>query len=331
MIGASGILAREYLEKYPDLPTQTIARYLLNDFPDVFRTLSSARSRVRDHRHESSRLIRATPISQRTPEQKMEALKFSALPKSDYEKQKVFNIPVGNNRILVLSDIHFPYHDEEALSVALDYGLKNKANAIILNGDTIDMYQASRFIKDRRLRDIAGELEMVRNFLELLKTEFSCPIYFKIGNHEDRYENYLRVNAPELIGIDDFRLENILRFGEYGVQLINSKQLIKAGNLNILHGHEFGQSVFSPVNAARGLYTRAKASTIIGHHHQTSEHSEKDLADNVVTTWSIGCLCGLSPEYLPFNKWNHGFGFVTTEKNGDFEFRNLRIINGKAQ
>lgn len=326
---SSGIVTREYLEKYPKLPSLTIAKLIVKENPTLFSNVESARSSVRMHRGEKDKNA-SEPVSVRTKEQKEEALRFSALPKTDYEKIDVFNIPIGNNRILVLNDIHFPYHDEEALSIALNYGIENKANAIILNGDTIDMYQASRFIRDRRLRDIAGELEMTRQFLELLKNEFNCPIYFKIGNHEDRYENYLKVHAPELIGIEDFKLDNILKFGEFGVQLIKSKQLIKAGKLNVLHGHEFGQSVFSPVNAARGLYTRAKASTVIGHHHQTSEHSEKDLADNVVTTWSIGCLCGLSPEYLPFNKWNHGFGFINVEKNGDFQFRNLRIINGKA-
>jgi predicted phosphodiesterase len=327
---SSGIVTREYLEKYSELPTLTIAKLIVKENPTLFKTVEAARTSVRLHRGEKKSRKVKNPISMRSQEQKKEALRFSALPKTDYDKQEVFNVPVGNNRILVLNDIHFPYHDQEALSVALNYGIEHKANAIILNGDTIDMYQASRFIRDRRLRDIAGELEMTRQFLELLKEEFNCPIYFKIGNHEDRYENYLKVHAPELIGIDNIKLENILKFAQFGVQLIKSKQLIKAGKLNILHGHEFGQSVFSPVNAARGLYTRAKASTIIGHHHQTSEHSEKDLADNVVTTWSIGCLCGLSPEYLPFNKWNHGFGFINVEKNGDFQFRNLRIINGKA-
>ena len=329
MILSSGIVVREYLQKYPKLPTLTIAKLIVKENPTLFSNLEASRSSVRMHRGELT--TNATiPVSMRSKEEKEEARRFSALPKTDYEKIEVFNIPIGNNRILVLNDIHFPYHDEEALSIALNYGIEHKANAIILNGDTIDMYQASRFIRDRRLRDIAGELEITRQFLELLKNEFNCPIYFKIGNHEDRYENYLKVHAPELIGIDNIKLENILKFGQFGVQLIKSKQLIKAGKLNVLHGHEFGQSVFSPVNAARGLYTRAKASTVIGHHHQTSEHSEKDLADNVVTTWSIGCLCGLSPEYLPFNKWNHGFGFINVEKNGDFQFRNLRIINGKA-
>ena len=110
---------------------------------------------------------------------------------------------------------------------------------------------------------------------------------------------------------------------------IKGRQIAKAGKLHLLHGHEFGHSVFSPVNPARGLYMRAKESSIIGHHHQTSEHSEKSLSGEVVTTWSIGALCGLSPEYMPFNKWNHGFARVEVQENGNYIVHNKRIIKYK--
>lgn len=322
----------EYLNKYPKTPTQTIARMLTVDYPELFTKLSSARDLVRLYRGESIASKKMpVKIAMRTEEEKKQANGWSKLPDSDYSKIKEFNLPKGNNRVLVLSDVHFPYQDNEALSIALQYGRDNNCNAILLNGDIMDCYQASRFTKDPRMRDLAGELESVREFLELLYTEFNCPIYYKIGNHEERWENYLKTNAPALIGIEDFELQHVLRFGQFGVQLIKSKQLIRIGKLRVLHGHEFGMSVFSPVNVARGLYTRAKASSAIGHHHATSEHSEKDLDGEVVTTWSIGCLCGLSPDYLPFNRWNHGFAFVVVDDNGDYEFRNLRIIEGKVR
>ena len=73
---------------------------------------------------------------------------------------------------------------------------------------------------------------------------------------------------------------------------------------------------------------RSKESSVIGHHHKTSEHTEKSLSGDVVTTWSIGCLCGLSPEYLPFNKWNHGFAFVEVDSDRNYKVHNKRIING---
>jgi hypothetical protein len=34
---------------------------------------------------------------------------------------------------------------------------------------------------------------------------------------------------------------------------------------------------------------------------------------------------------MPYNKWNHGFAWVETEASGDFEVKNLRIIEGKVR
>lgn len=322
-------IIKDVLDKFPNATTRGIARFLISNFPLDFVDYENTRTQVRYLRGENKDKKAAELIAVRTEKQKKEAMIKFQVPDSDYKEVEPFVMPILNNRILILSDIHLPYHDERALNIALEWGKNKKPNAIILNGDTVDMYQASRYIKDRRLRDLAGELEMTREFLKQLKEEFDCPIYFKIGNHEARWENYLRSVAPELLGIADFELKNVLRFGELGVQEIKSTQVIKVGKLNVMHGHEFGHSVFSPVNAARGLYMRAKANAMIGHHHQTSEHSEKDLNGDVVTTWSIGTLAGLSPEYMPFNKWNHGFGWVDLNQDGTFEVENKRIINGK--
>ena len=256
-------------------------------------------------------------------------LKKTDLPNSDYSKVETFIIPKGQNNILILSDIHFPYQDNEALTLALNYGIENKVNAIYLNGDILDFYQCSRFTKDRRLRDMAGELEMGRNFLKMLQETFNCPIYYKIGNHEKRYEDYLMIKAPELLGIDDFKLEQLLRMREYGVTLVKDKQMAMAGKLPILHGHEWFGGFAPPVNPARGLFLKAKESCLVGHHHRTSEHTEKSLSGEVTTTWSTGCLCGLEPEYAPYNNYNHGFAHIKIDKKGNYELKNIRIINYK--
>ena len=325
-------IIKDFLQENPEIGSRTAASALIALHPQIFYKYNSVYHKIRYYRGECKGKSCASPIAVRSDEQKIEAMAWKKLlPTSDYKELDTFTFPKGSNRILIMSDVHLPYQDNEALSIAIDYGIKHGANCVFLNGDTIDMYQASRFIKDPRLRSLGGELEMTREFFASLNEAIPDPIYFKLGNHEERWENYLKVTAPELLGITDFELQHILRFGEYGVQLIKGKQKVMIGNLAVMHGHEFGNSVFSPVNPARGLFMKAKASCIIGHHHQTSEHSEKDMHGNVVTTWSTGCLCGLSPEYLPYNKWNHGFCFVEVFPSGDYEVRNLRIIDGKVR
>lgn len=318
------------IQEFPNASTMALARLLVERYPLDFDNVDQARTSVRYYRGELKYSSPVSKVGERTETQRKDMIKRKfTLPDSDYEKNEPFYIPKGQNNILILSDIHIPYQDNKALEIALNYGLENKVNAIYLNGDTIDMYQGSRFIKDRRLRDLAGELELTRQFLAELQKMFKCPIYFKIGNHEKRWEDYLRLKAPELLGIDDFKLEQILRFREFGVTLIKDRQIGYAGKLPILHGHEWFAGFAPPVNPARGLFLKSKESCIIGHHHTTSEHTEKSLSGKITTCWSTGCLSGLEPEYNPFNKYNHGFAHVRVDKNDNYTVNNIRIVDYK--
>ena len=242
----------ELIQEMPKASTMALARLLLQRNPLDFNNVEQCRTTIRRYRGENGK--NNSPVINvgvRTETEKKQFMKKTFdLPESDYEKSESFIVPKGQNNVLVLSDIHIPYQDNKALELALNYGLENKVNAIYLNGDTIDMYQGSRFIKDRRLRDLAGELEMTRQFLKTLQNTFKCPIYFKIGNHCDRWENYLRLKAPELLGIDDFKLEQILRLREYGATLVGSKQIAYVGKLAIMHGHEWIGGFAPPVNPA---------------------------------------------------------------------------------
>jgi len=107
------------------------------------------------------------------------------LPTSRESVYSAFKLPKSANDILLLSDIHVPYHNIEALTLALQYGLEHKVNTIILNGDLIDFYAISRFEKDPRKRDLANEVNTCREFLTVLRKLFPTQeIYFKCGNHD---------------------------------------------------------------------------------------------------------------------------------------------------
>jgi len=234
---------------------------------------------------------------------------------------------LNSSRIAILSDIHIPYHNIESLTCAFDFAKSEKPDAILLNGDTLDFFGLSRFSKDPKARSFAHELKTFKEFMDVLKKTFDAKIYFKIGNHEERYFHFLWMKAHEIVGVEEFELENIIKSRAEGIEIIKDKRIIKAGDLNIIHGHEFGGSVFSPVNVARGLFLRGKVSAMQGHNHQSSVHVERDMNGGVVKTWSLGCLCELHPAYLPINKWNHGFSIVDIDKQ-DFSVRNYTIDKG---
>jgi len=314
---------KRYIHKYPDHGNRTIAQVVMKEHPNLFTTLEAARTCVRRIRgnHSKSKRHLADPELKR-PNGKAGEYK---LPKSLNKKKSIVKIPDGTT--LILSDVHVPYHDVDALECALNH-LESPTN-IILNGDAVDFFSVSRWDKDPDARDLAGELQAARQFLMHLRERFpDTNIYFKIGNHEERWETYLWRKAPEICGVPDFKLSKLLRFEELGIEEIGGRQLAKAGGLWILHGHEF-PGAFDPVNFARTLQVKTGCCAIAGHKHKTSQHSVRRMNDDTVSCWSIGCLCDLDPDYMPVNQWNLGFA-VVTHTGKKFSVDNYRIVDGEA-
>ena len=321
-------IAKEYRKKHGmDMPTLTLARIMYKENKEAFKDVEDARHSLRyiEGKTGKGNLCKTVTKSElyMTEERSRNPWK---LPESEESKYDPYILKA--KKLIVLSDIHVPYHSISALNCAFDKIAEEKPDAILLNGDTIDFYGLSRFMKDPRKRSVAHELQALNEFLDVLQ-QFGAKIIYKLGNHDERYEHYLMHKAPELLGISDFKFENLLRASERKMDVVGEKRIIKANKLNIIHGHEY-PSVFSPVNIARGLYMKGKVSAMQGHNHQTSEHTETDMNGKSVTAWSLGCLSELNPAYMPLNKWNHGFAIVDLSDNlEDFHVRNYRINKGK--
>lgn len=320
-------IAIEYREKFGmQMPTLTLARIMYNENVELFTNIDAARSLLRYLEGKSGKEKLKGLVNKNYVMNEKRPKNPWKLPESEEAKYEPYILKA--KRLAVLSDIHVPYHSVEAITAAFDKIADKKPDAILLNGDTIDFYGLSRFMKDPRKRSVAHELQALNEFLDVLQ-QFGAKIIYKLGNHCERYEHFLMHKAPELLGISEFKFENLLKANERGMDVVGEKRVIKANKLNIIHGHEY-PSVFSPVNIARGLYMKGKVSAMQGHNHAVSEHTETDMNGEIVTTWSVGCLCELNPAYMPLNKWSHGFAMVDLSDNGkDFEVRNYRIYKGK--
>jgi predicted phosphodiesterase len=320
-------IAIEYREKYGmKMPTLTLARIMYKENIELFTTIDAARTTLRYLEGKIGKNKRNSVANKNyimTEERPKNPWK---LPESEEAKYDPYIIKA--KKLAVLSDVHVPYHSIDAITAAFDKIAEEKPDTILLNGDTVDFYGLSRFMKDPRKRSVAHELQALNEFLDVLQ-QFDAKIIYKLGNHDERYEHFLMHKAPELLGISEFKFENLLKAGERKMDVVGEKRIIKANKLNIIHGHEY-PSVFSPVNIARGLYMKGKVSAMQGHNHQVSEHTETDMNGEIVTTWSLGCLCELNPAYMPLNRWSQGFAMVDLSDNGkDFEVRNYRIYKGK--
>ncbi len=321
-------IARKFRTEYgKEMPTLKLARIMYDKNKLTFKDVEDARNVLRGIEGKTGANKNRT-----TPAFKMEAARPYnpySLPKSDEETFTPYVIK-GHKKGLVINDIHLPYHSESALIACLDFAVKEKPDYVFINGDLLDFHLLSYFMKDPRKKRFSEELDMMKDFLTEIKRVFGCKIYFKFGNHEERYDSFLYQKAHELKGVEEFELENIIKARVPDIEVIRDKRLVVMNGLPFIHGHEFGRSFFSPVNAARGLFLQAKHSCVKGDCHTTSEHTEPDVFGKIMTTYSVGALCGLTPKWLPINKWNAGFAIIDLELNGKYKFRNYRIYKGEV-
>lgn len=316
--------AERLVREFPETDSRTLARRLSKEF---FIPLDVARSRIRYVRGANGKAHRERRTVDRP---KGKAGQKPKCPPSMCETWEPFIC--NAKRALILSDIHIPYHDEDAVDAAVAWGKKQNPDTVILNGDTVDFYQLSRFVKDPRKRHTKDEIEKVKNFLGFIRAEFpKADLVYKMGNHDERWDHYLWNHAPELCDFEHVQLHVILEFADHGITMVGDQRPIMCGKLPVFHGHELPKGMTNPVNMARGAYLRMADTVLVGHGHRTSSHTEPNWKHEEVATWSTGCLCGLNPEYARINKWNHGFAFVEVATDGEFNLMNLRVNKGKVR
>ena len=320
-------IIRDYLKRFPDHGNQTIAKAVYKNNPGLWPDAEAVRSQVRKitgsagkgHGHLADpKLARNNGVTGAPP-----------MPKSLASNWDSYALT--SRRILVVSDIHIPYHDDSAVESMMRHAAELNPDCILLNGDIIDFFSVSKWESNPAFRNIVKEIEGTKAFLAHINARFpKAKLIYKKGNHEERLDFYIWRKCPELWGMPNLKLEHVLELENLKCELVEDQRIIKAGKLSILHGHEFPRGMSSPVNPARGYFMRGHECVLAGHYHRTSEHTEPTMLGRSVTTWSAGCLCGLHPEYARLNKWNHGFAFVELDKDGGFRVQNFRIRNGKV-
>jgi predicted phosphodiesterase len=242
----------------------------------------------------------------------------------DYVSQK---LPENLKKIGILSDIHFPYHDLQALTCAIQHLKNENIDCLYLNGDIQDFYSISRHEKDKDLRDFSREVEMNRDFLQKLRDIFrTIPIYYKLGNHENRFARALQVEAEEFAQIHDLQFDIFFRLDKLQIKVVEEWQGMEMGDLLVLHGHELQGG--GGINPSQNLFNKTICNTLIGHVHRTSSTQKKTGFKQFINTYSTGCLTLLSPKYMPFSMHNHGMAIVEIN-DGKASVKNIQIKDGK--
>jgi hypothetical protein len=322
-------IIQKYLDKFPNVANMTLAKKIYNENKLHFKDVDSIRSSIRTYCGAKGatmlkKLVNTQYLSNEKIKEKYDIPEGVEIPYVPYKIRK--------NNTLIFGDVHFIFQSKEPLCRMIDYALTQNIDSILILGDLLDLYQESDFLREPSLSTFHQEKEMTINFLRELRRIFpKCEIYYKFGNHEKRFEDYLKRKAPEIFGNEEFRLEVLLDLYNIGVHYIPEDIVIDmGGGLYAAHGHESKNGIIAPVIPARTALLKSKESIIMAHHHITSQVSTRTISGKILGGWTIGCMCGLYPKYRPQNDWNNGFAIRKVLDIDFWHIDNKSIIKGRV-
>ena len=328
---ATGSIVLKYLKEDNTLPSLTLAKIIYKENPLDFTNLEHCRNTIRRYRGQSGDYNRENLKNDEFIKEQGSLTPFK-MPKPISEDYKPVILDLKYNNIGILSDFHIPNHRIEPIEVAVKYLQDKKINCLILNGDVLDNTPYTRHGGERPTPEQANDwLNMTESFFEWLRDEFpDIEIIWTEGNHDYWYRRWMVERAEQLSKDPYFSLQERLHIDEYKIKFIPQTTFLKAGHLNIMHGHQLSGRFGVGVAPARTIYAKAKKSVIIGHVHVADSYTDNNLDREIATCFTTGCLCTLTPDYNPIGgKACHGFAHVTIENDGHFNLNNLRIHNGK--
>jgi len=325
-------LARGIIERYIEIGVKNntqyskrfIATVLHSENPDQFQTIEDARGSVRD-------ALNAKGCARKRKSSEELARRFAIIPPQVHELRNTepFVIPTGVRNALWIADVHSRFYDRKALEIAINSGINNRCDSVIILGDFMDFYGYSKFDKNpMTVAQFEDEREWGQDILKLLQDTFGY-VVLKEGNHDIRRQlNIQRLSAsmPELMDLASY--SDSLFFDGCHVNFVEDHRHIRYGKLNGIHGHEYYGG--GGVHVAHNRLNKTFESVISAHSHVGQSKIKPTINGAPMGSWTIGCLCDLSPRYNPKNEWTHGFAVTRKDSTGDFEVENKIIYSGKV-
>lgn len=245
-------------------------------------------------------------------------------------------------KVMVVSDLHFPFEDKESINITKKVAQLYKPNYFVINGDLVDMYSLSFWDKNPDNFDVKHELNLAKSYLKDMRKllgKDTTMVYLE-GNHEARLQRYLWKN-PELANLDVLKMENLLDLDELNIKWVGGEMdywkktsgSYNIGDTRIMHGDNrmngASTSKYSGYSIKNTVQTTRK-NTVIGHVHRGAVHYNTN-EDGTLIGLENGCLC----QEIPTANWQQGFSTfeVYRGKGMDFKFHHINkhklVYNGK--
>jgi hypothetical protein len=234
-------------------------------------------------------------------------------------------------RILLLPDLHAPYHHEQAFECFLDVARGWEPHELVCLGDFGDLPHFSRFIVDpRQVIPFNDERKAIRNCVKRVSSAVrkGCKKTFLTGNHDARIDRYILERAPLLTGWRD--VADLYDLDRHGWDVLPYKRSYKIGKL--LLSHDFGRA---GVNAARQSVNDVGHSVGFGHTHGLNVHYQGTTLGERHVGATFGWLG--DPEKIDYlhrdrvrRSYIHGLGTVHVLDDGRFWLQAIPIVEGEC-
>lgn len=170
---------------------------------------------------------------------------------ADYNKQKKsirVKSPKEVYKVVCVNDIHIPKHDPITVELVTECIKDIKPDELILNGDIIDCYQESTFLKDPGIKEYLQDEcnTFYKIFSKIRRQNKDMKISYVLGNHEARIKKE-QWNHPAFYGVYGLTIPNLLKFDKLKIDFYEKSRVIN--NFEFTHGTKVSQhSSFSAKN-----------------------------------------------------------------------------------
>ena len=174
-----------------------------------------------------------------------------------------------SDNVLVMADVHVPYHDAEWCSEVVRCAKASGITDCIIAGDLFDFAALSSFAKSITVEgddgDVSEEVEAAADFVSVLLSSFER-VVFTLGNHEKRLSRStgVKIRTSLIRALLGQRFEKRLQIEPYYYSIIKST----SGAWRVTHPKN--ASVI-PVRVAATLCNKFEMNVIAAHGHDWGE------------------------------------------------------------
>ena len=224
--------------------------------------------------------------------------------------------------MVITSDWHIPFHDEEALRVFINFLYEYQPDELVLNGNIND---CSAFSTHPKLRDVALAFRSAKEerehwfpIAELLRDVLPEARITYIGSqcHEGWIDKWTAI-SPILLEDENYTIKNWFKLDDYGIDFVPEVyDPVGDGTFLISHGTiARGKSGAS----AMASMEMEGTSTCVAHTHKLSQVFKTTAIGEMVGI-ECGCMCQRTPWYHLKGRrlmmdWQQGFVLANFKGN----------------